>query len=565
VVARSADIVRATQPGRRRRWDYWRVGLLATALLVAIPIIAIFAVALNPEENVWTHLSETVLPRYIRNTIVLLLGVGIGVTLLGLTTAWLVSTCEFPLRGTFEWCLLLPLAVPAYVIAYVYTDLLEFSGPVQSSLRLIFDWQTRRDYWFPDIRSMSGAVLMMSLVLYPYVYMLCRAAFLELSPNLLDSGRILGMRPLRLFTRVIMPVIRPALALGIALALMEALNDFGTVDFFAVQTLSAGLYDTWLNMGNLGGAAQIALVMLSFVAILLIVERVSRRRQRYFQSTDRVRGISRVTLSGRRRWLATAFCLLPVILGFLVPAIVLAQYAFIYFEVSWTPEFRSQTINSLTVSSIAAIVATALAVVVSYGGRLWADRFSRFVQLISMLGYAMPGVVLALGLIVAYGAIDRNVDLLSRSVFGISTGLLLSGSIFAVVSAYVIRFLAISVTSVESSMSRITPSMELAARSLGFGTIRTLIMVHLPLLRPGLLTALLVVFVDCMKELPATLLLRPFNFDTLAVGVYHQAGDEMIERASLGALVIVAAGVIPIIVLTRAIRSRSTQTPVKLN
>jgi len=556
VVARSADITAPPQSHRRRIWDLWRIGLLATGALVALPIFAIVIVALHPDENVWTHLSETVLPRYIINTILLLLGVGFGVTLLGLTTAWLVTTCEFPLRSLLEWCLLLPLAVPAYVIAYVYTDLLEFSGPVQSSLRFIFDWQTRRDYWFPDIRSLPGAVLMMSLVLYPYVYMLCRAAFLELSPNLLDTGRILGMRPVRLFTSIIMPVIRPALVLGIALALMEALNDFGTVDFFAVQTLSAGLYDTWLNMRNLGGAAQIALIMLSFVAVLLVVERVSRRKQRYFQSTDRIRGIERVSLSHRRRWLATAFCLLPVVLGFAIPALILGQYAITYFDVSWTSEFRSQTINSLKVSSTAAIVATTLAVVVSYGGRLWADGFSKSIQLISMLGYAMPGVVLALGLIVAYGAFDRNLDLFSRNVFGVSTGLLLSGSIFAVVSAYVIRFLAISVTSVESSMSRITPSMELAARTLGFGTWRTLIKVHLPLLRPGLLTALLVVFVDCMKELPATLLLRPFNFDTLAVGVYHQAGDEMIERASLGALVIVAAGVIPIIVLTRAIRTR---------
>lgn len=541
---------------QRRRVDLWRVGMIATGALVALPIVAIFFVALFPQENIWGHLSSTVLPRYVSNTVWLLVGVGVGVTLLGLTSAWLVTIYDFPLRRVLEWSLLLPLAVPAYVVAYVYTDLLEYSGLLQSTLRQIFDWQSRRDYWFPEIRSLTGAATMMSLVLYPYVYMLCRAAFLELSPSLLDSARILGMGPLRMLASVVIPVIRPALLLGVSLALMEALNDFGTVDFFAVQTLSAGLYDTWLNMNNLGGAAQIAMVMLFFVALLLAAERISRHRQRYFQSGDRMRSLERIELNGKRRLMATVACLLPVVLGFILPALVLLRYAIVYFDESWTPQFKSQIFNSLALSGTAAIAATLLATIVAYSGRLYTDRLSKSITLVSMLGYAMPGVVLALGLLVAFGSFDRSIDNLSRSIFDVPTGLILSGGIFAVICAYVIRFLAISVTSVESSMSRITPSMELAARSLGFSTMRTLLKVHLPLLRTGLLTALLVVFVDCMKELPATLILRPFNFDTLAVGVYHQAGDEMIERASLGALMIVLSGVVPVILLTRAIQSR---------
>lgn len=544
---------------RRRKPDFWRIGLIVTGALVALPIVAIIFVAFFPEENIWGHLSSTVLPRYVKNTALLLIGVGIGVTLLGLVTAWVVTAYEFPGRRALEWCLLLPLAVPAYVVAYVYTDLLEFSGPVQSTLRALFDWQSRRDYWFPDIRSLPGAVAMMSLVLYPYVYMLCRAAFLELSPSLLDSARILGMRPRRMFIAVVVPVIRPALLLGTSLALMEALNDYGTVDFFAVQTLSTGLYDTWLNMNNLGGAAQIAIVMLFFVALLLAAERISRHRQRYFQSNDRSKSMQRTTLTGNRRWIANAICLIPVLLGFILPAIVLLRYAIIYFDVSWTPQFKAQITNSLTLSFIAALTATALAVVVSYSGRLFNDKFARSIRLISMLGYAMPGVVLALGLIVAFGAFDRTINNVGESLFGARAGLVFSGGIFAVVCAYVIRFLAISVTSVESSMSRITPSMELAARSLGFGTTRTLFKIHLPLLKTGLLTALLVVFVDCMKELPATLILRPFNYDTLAVGVYQQAGDEMIERAALGALVIVLSGVLPVIFLTRVMSGRPSR------
>lgn len=534
----------------------WRLGMIATGLLVALPIVAVFFVALFPEENIWVHLSTTVLPRYVSNTVWLLAGVGIGVTMLGLVSAWLVTAYDFPLRRILEWSLLLPLAVPAYVVAYVYTDLLEYSGLLQSTLRQLFDWQSRRDYWFPEIRSLAGAATVMSLVLYPYVYMLCRAAFLELSPSLLDSARVLGMGPVRLLMSVVIPVIRPALLLGVSLALMEALNDFGTVDFFAVQTLSAGLYDTWLNMNNLGGAAQIAIVMLFFVALLLAAERISRHRQRFFQSDDRMRSLDRINLTGKRGLLATLACLLPVLLGFILPALVLLRYAIVYFDESWTADFKSQIFNSLMLSSSAAITAAVLATVVTYSGRIYTDKLSKSITVISMLGYAMPGVVLALGLLVAFGSFDRTIDNFSRSVFDTSTGLILSGGVFAVVCAYVIRFLAISVTSVESSMSRITPSMELAARSLGFSKTRTLLKVHLPLLRTGLLTAVLVVFVDCMKELPATLILRPFNFDTLAVGVYHQAGDEMIERASLGALMIVLSGVLPVILLTRAIQGK---------
>lgn len=533
-----------------KRVDAWRVGLTLIGMLVALPIIAIAVLSLFPEENIWQHLSSTVLPRYVVTTITLLIGVGIGVCLLGVPSAWLVSTCEFPGRRVFQWLLLLPLAIPAFVIAYVYTDLLEYAGPVQTAMRTLFDWQRPSDYWFPQIRSVGGAIAMLSLVLYPYVYMLCRAAFIELSPNLLDAARVMGMPPWRVFFRVVLPIIRPALAIGVSLSLMEALNDFGTVDYFAVQTLTAGLYDTWLNMNNLGGAAQIACVMLLFVLILIGTERISRRRQRYFQSYRGSRTASRTQLRGFHSGLAFLLCLLPSLFGFVLPALILLRYAFQQFESSYTAAFRAQTLNSLLVSLTATAATLILAIIIAYGQRLRDDRWSRAMLQISGLGYAMPGVVLALGLLVPFSAFDNSVDAFMRATFGVSTGLVLSGSVFAVTCAYVVRFLAISTGAVGASLARVTPSMDMAARSLGYGPVRTLARFHLPLMRGGLITALVVVFVDCMKELPATLILRPLNFDTLAVGVYFLANDEMIEHAALGALVIVLVGILPVLLLT---------------
>lgn len=538
-----------------RRWLY---AAFATTFIVALPVFAVFYLALFPDENIWPHLIDTTLPRYLDNTIRLMLGVALITLVLGVSTAWAVTVCEFPGRRFFEWALLLPFAVPAYVIAYVYTDLLDYAGPVQIALRDWFGWTNARDYWFPQIRSLGGATLMIGLVLYPYVYLLSRAAFLEQSPSLFAVSRSLGHSALSTFFRVVLPIARPAIAVGLSLVLMETLNDFGTVDFFAVQTLTAGLFDTWMNLGNLGGAAQIATVMLSFVLILVTLERYSRRRQKQFSARDNRQPVHRFRLTPARKALCIAVCTAPVVFGFVIPALVLGYYAVEYFEQSWNTEFFRNTLNSLFLSATAALTTLVIGLTLAYSRRLHDTPGMRVLMRLSSLGYAMPGAVLAVGVIVPMAGFDNWFDGLMEHWFGWNTGLLLSGTTFALVFAYTVRFLAVSAGSIESGLQKVTPSMDMAARSLGQGPAGTLINVHLPVLRGTLLTAALVVFVDCMKELPATLILRPFNFDTLATYVYQFASDEMLSRSALPALIIVLAGIVPIILMSRSIgQSRS--------
>jgi iron(III) transport system permease protein len=536
----------------------WTVCALCIAALVALPVSAVVGLSLFPEENIWGHLARTVLPGYVWRTLLLLGLVGGGTLLIGIGTAWIVTMCRFPGRRWFEWALLLPFAVPAYVIAYVYTDLLEYAGPVQMMLRAGFGWEAAADYWFPEIRSLPGAATMMALVMYPYVYLMARAAFLDQSVSTLDAARILGCSPWYSFLRISLPMARPSIAVGLALVSMETLNDFGTVDYFAVRTLTAGIYDVWLGMGNLGGAAQIASVMLTFVVLLVGLERIGRRRQKHFQTSRRLQTLPGYPLRGWRAAGAVTACLVPTLAGFGIPALVLATYAVDRFDSTWTADFRNFIWNSLTLASTAALAALAIGVFLAYSRRLSGGRLLSAAVKAAGLGYAMPGAVLAIGVIIPFAAVDNAVDALAREHLGISTGLLLSGTVFALLFAYVVRFMTVAVGSVETSLERVTPSMDMAARSLGHGPVSTLFRVHLPLIRGGMLTAVLVVFVDCMKELPATLILRPFNFDTLATYVYQFASDELLEECALGALMIVAAGLIPVMLLSRTIsRSRA--------
>ncbi|WP_417598969.1 ABC transporter permease [Oceanospirillum sp.] len=532
---------------------YWQFSVWLIAAIVLLPVLAVLWLAFFPEENIWPHLLSTVLPNYIITTIGLMLGVGFFAAWLGISTAWVTTMYDFPGRKVFEWALLLPFAVPAYVIAYVYTDMLEYSGWLQMGLRQLFGWHTARDYWFPEIRSLGGAVIMLALVLYPYVFMMVRATFIEQSASLRDAARTLGCSRRQVFWRVSLPTARPALAVGVALVLMEALNDFGTVDYFAVRTLTAGIYDVWMNMGNIGGAAQIASVMMIFILVLIGLERHSRRRQKQFSRGDRFKAFQRTKLSGRKAFACWLICIMPLVFGFIVPVLSLARHAIVYFEVSWTPDFLEMSWNSFMLSAVAALGTIFLGLILAYGKRLVkASSVQKAVRL-SGLGYAMPGAVLAVGVIIPLAAFDNAVDDLFESWFGISTGLLLSGTVFAVIFAYIVRFLAVSAGSIESSLEKVTPSMDMAARSLGYNTLQILLKVHVPMIKPGVLTAALVVFVDCMKELPATLVLRPFNFDTLATHVYQFASDELLEESALSALVIVLVGIIPVILLSRSI------------
>ena len=536
---------------RRWRLDGWTVGTLAIALLVATPILAVIGIALAPSDGIWGHLVDTLLARYARNTFLLMAGVSFGTLVIGVGGAWLVTMCRFPGARLFEWALLLPLAVPAYVIAFTYTDLLEYAGPVQQGLRALFGWQGAQDYWFPEIRSLGGAGAMFTLVLYPYVYLLSRAAFLEQSVCVLEISRTLGRTAWGSFLTVGVPLARPAIAIGIALVLMETLNDYGTVSYFAVATFTTGIFDVWLGMNSLPGAAQLACLLLGIILVLLAVERLSRRRQRFHHTSARYSPLPRLRLRPVAAALATLACLAPIALGFLVPGAVLVSFA-----VSGAGQagFLGVVANSLMLAALAAALAVLAGLFMAYGLRLGAGPVLRLATQFASVGYAVPGAVLAVGVIVPFAWFDNTLDRLLRDSFGLSTGLLLSGTLVALTFAYVVRFLALSLGTVEAGLGKVTASMDQAARTLGHGPLGTLYRVHLPMIRASLLTAGLLVFVDVMKELPMTLLLRPFNFHTLATRVYEFAADELLEEAALPALAIVAAGIIPVVLLSLAIR-----------
>lgn len=532
--------------------------MIIIALLIALPMLVVLSSVFRDTGDVWQHLATTVLPRYISNSLLLMLGVSLGTTVIGVSTAWLVSMAQFPGSWIWQWALLLPLAVPAYLLAYVYTELLEFYGPVQTGLRSLFGWTSVNDYWFPAIRSLPGAVAMLSLVLYPYVYLLARVAFREQSVCTLEASRSLGCGPWRSFWRVALPLARPAIVAGLALVLMETLNDYGTVQYFAVDTFTVGIYRTWFNMGERVAASQLSALLMLFVLIALLLEQWSRRRSRYYQSTSRYQAASPYRLRGWRAGLATLACGLPVLLGFAVPALRLLHMALANVTERFGSRFWQLASNSLLLSLLTAAIAMGLALIMAYGLRLVPNPLMNLAVRVAATGYAIPGSVIAVGVLIPLGQFDNTIDTWMRSTFGISTGLLLSGTIAALVFAYLVRFLAVAFNTVESNLVRIKPSLDDAARSLGHGATQTLLRVHAPLMTGGLLTAVILVFVDVMKELPATLIVRPFNFDTLAVEVYRLASDERLAEAAAPALAIVAVGILPVILLSTQI-SRSRQ------
>ncbi|HBK79349.1 MAG TPA: iron ABC transporter permease [Nitrospinae bacterium] len=557
------EMAAATQDSnlRLRRWalpwlhlDGWTLGVLLLTALIAAPLVTVFVLAASPSDNIWQHLASTVLPRYIRTTIYLMAATGIGTAVIGIGTAWLVTLCRFPGKRIFEWALLLPLAMPTYVVAYVYTDILEFAGPVQELLRHTFGWTSGRDYWFPEIRSLGGAAAMMTLVLYPYVYLLARIAFLQQSVCVLEASRILGRGPWHSFFSIALPLARPSVVIGVSLVLMETLNDFGTVDFFSVETLTAGIYDVWLNMNNTAGAAQLAVVSLAFVLALIGIERWSRRSQRFYHTTTKYRSLPSYPLGGPRAALAFLACLAPILMGFMVPAGILLDYAARFYEESISANFLIYARNSLVLATISAVLAALLGLFMAYGVRLSRNPLMTAAARFASIGYAVPGAVLGVGVIIILGRADAALGGIGRNLFGIDARLLLSGSIIAVTYGYLVRFLALSYGSAESSLAKITLNMDGASRTLGLGPARTLKRVHLPMIRGSVLAAAILVFVDVMKELPMTLILRPFNYGTLATHVHQFASDEMLEESALGALMIVAAGILPVILLSATIR-----------
>lgn len=523
------------------------------ALLAGLPVASVgLNLFVGGTSETWTHLAQTVLPEYVANSLWMCLGVGLGVGLLGVTTAWLTSMHEFPGRRIFEWAMVLPLAMPAYVMAYVYTDFLQFVGPVQTTLREWFGWE-HGDYWFPDIRTLPGAILMFVCVLYPYVYLLVRTAFLERASGMLEAARTLGMGPWRAFFAVSLPLARPAIVAGVALALMETLADYGTVAYFAVNTFTTGIYRAWFSLGDRVAAAQLAAMLLGFVLFLLMAERVSRGRARYHNTTGRNRPMAGAHLSGIKALLAVLVCSLPLIFGFILPAVLLLKMALTEGDAQFGERFFVLSRNSFVLAGTTAAIGVLLALLMAYGARLSKTALANGLNRMVGLGYAVPGAVIAVGVLIPVTRLDNWLAGQWAAWFGHNPGLLLTGGIAALIYAYLVRFLAVALHTVESSLAKITPSMDDAARSLGLGQGETLRRVHAPILRGSLLTAGLLVFVDVMKELPATLVMRPFNFDTLATQAYTLASDERLAEASTAALAIVAVGLLPLIALSRQI------------
>ncbi|MCC7486216.1 MAG: iron ABC transporter permease [Burkholderiales bacterium] len=536
---------------RRLEWNALTACACAVAALVAVPVVVVLAHLAQPAGGTWRHLADTVLADYVANTLLLVLSVGAGVIVLGVATAWLTTMCRFPGRGFFEWALILPLAVPAYVMAYAYTDFLQFSGPVQSALRATFGWGAR-DYWFPEIRSLAGAGLIFSFVFYPYVYLLARAAFIAQGPGVIEAGRSLGYGPWRGFFRLALPLARPGVAAGVALALMETLADFGTVSYFSLPTFTTGIYRAWLSLGDRDAAAQLAAGLLAFVAVVLLMERLSRGRARFSAATTE-RRLAPVPLRGWRAFGAASACTVPFVAGFLLPAGVLVSLSISGGDFHGDTRYLRLVWNSVSVAAIAAVLAVAVAVLIAYAARASANPLALAAHRLAALGYAVPGAVIAVGVLIPVTRLDHLVSRWLEGALGISTGLILTGSVAALIYAYLVRFLAVGLQSVEAGLAKITPSMDAAARSLGTSALGALRRVHLPLLAPSLITAALMVFVDVMKELPATFMMRPFNFDTLAVRAYNLAADERLTELSVPALTIVAVGLVPLIVLSRAV------------
>lgn len=538
----------------------WQPGIVMVALVLSIPALVIAGFLFEPSGENWLHLKQTVLPDYLKNSALLTLGVAIGTLAIGVSTAWLTAMCRFPGKKLFVWLLLLPLAMPAYIIAYTYTGMFDFAGPVQTALREWTGWGYG-DYYFPDIRSLGGAISMLSLVLYPYVYLLARAAFLEQSICVLEVSRTLGCDAWSSFYRVALPLARPAIVAGLSLALMETLADYGTVAYFGLGVFTTGIFRTWFGMGDSVAAAKMSGLLLMFVFTLVIVERLSRRQAKYHHTTNKYTQLPEFRLRGGKAVLAFIVCLLPVVAGFLLPAGQLLAWALQTWQEMVDDSFLRLTLHTVLLGLATALISVLLALFLAYGRRVLKNRLVFASIRVAAIGYAIPGTVIAVGVIIPFAWLDNTFDSFMREHFDVSTGLILSGTLFALMFAYLVRFLAVSLQTVESGLDKIKPSMDDAARSLGMKPRESLFKVHMPLMKGSLLTALLIVFVDVMKELPATLILRPFNFNTLAVRAFELASDERLADSSSAALMIVMVGLLPVIYLSRSIsQSRAGST-----
>ncbi|MCG9554019.1 iron ABC transporter permease [Vibrio sp. Isolate31] len=534
----------------------WNTSSGLIALLLVFPVLAIFTTAVGETNELFSHLMSTVMPTYAYNTVVLVIGTMFLSLLFGIPSAWIMAMCRLPGEKVLQWALVLPLAMPAYIVGYIFTDWFDFAGPVQILLRDLTGWGAG-EYWFPDIRTLSGAITVLSLVLYPYVYLLCRAAFMEQNVSLLQSARLLKCSPWESFRRISLPLVRPSIAVGLSLVAMETIGDFGTVSYFAVSTLTTAVYDTWLGYSSLTAAAKISAIMLVIVILLLSSERYSRRKQKLFQNQFSSREDFRYQLKGWKKWLALFWCWGLVCIAFLFPLGQLLIYAYKYFAQSWTAEFREYAMNSLNVSVLAAVIGVLVALIVNFNQRVNPGKSNLAYMRLSSMGYAVPGTVLAIGVMVPVLFMDHLVNDIAKAMEWGHPGLIFSGSMFALIFAMVVRFSAVAIGSIESSLSKVSPSLDMASKTMGCNTNKMLRRVHLPLIKRGALIAGLLVFIESMKELNAALLLRPFNFETLATYVYNYASDEHLELAAMPAVLLVLVGLIPLIIVNRSLEQKN--------
>lgn len=543
--------------GARRARAWLTASATLIAVLLTIPLAVVALSWLTPDGGAWAHIISTTLPDLLASSAWLVLMVGLGAAGIGTLAAWIVARHDWQGRATIEWLLVLPLAMPAYVMAYAYTDLLQYAGPVQSALREWFGWQSKSDYWFFEIRSVGGAATMLAFVLYPYVYLLARVAFLEQSSTLTDAGRSFGYGRWALFWRVSLPLARPAIVAGTALVLMETLADYGTVSYFGVNTFTTGIFSAWFAQGDRVAAAKLATLLLAFVIVVLAIEHVARKQGRFADQTTSRRSAPREQLRGASAVFASIVCLMPVLIGFVLPLLLLARLMWRdadavlaqaslreFFELAW---------NSLSLATLTAALAVVLGLLLVYAVRLNGNPLTRIATRIAGMGYAIPGTIIAVGVLLPVTLVDHAIADAVSSVLDREVGLILTGGFAVLIYAYLIRFLSIAVQSTEAGFAKITPNMDSAARSLGASNREIIFRVHAPLLRSSLITAALMVFVDVMKELPATLVMRPFNFDTLAVRAYTFAKDERLAEASVAAIAIVLVGLLPVVFASRAI------------
>jgi len=537
---------------------FMQASVLAIGAIVVFPLLSLISLSLSGDSttDVWSHLASTVLPDYIKTSVLLMLGVASGTLLLGVSTAYIVSQYQFPGKRFWTWALLLPLAMPTYIIAYAYTGLLDIAGPVQELIRSHFGLSFG-EYWFPEIRSLAGAVVVFSLVLYPYVYLLVRSALLSQSPNLASTARLFGYTRWQRFSRVTVPLARPAIVAGVSLALMESLADFGAVSYFGVNTFTTGIYRTWNGLNSAAGAAQLSLALLSFIAVLVLLEQYSRRKARYELKNQQPR-TDQKRLTGLKLALAIIVLTTPVLFGFAIPVSQLLVWAVQHMDPLGWSSYIGLVLNTVSVAAITAVIATTLALVMLYAQRIHKTRINSALKTIVGLGYAVPGIVIAVGTLIPLALFDNALDTVLRNWFGISSGLLLSGTLVALILAYLVRFLTVSINSLEPGFGHIPQTLDMASRTLGDRPLGVLKRVHFPLLKPSLISALLIVFVETMKELPATLILRPFNFNTLAVRAYELASDERLPEAAMASLTIVLVGLIPVIFLIRLMAKDKT-------